>query len=402
MFIYCVNLALLFAYLLIYYMAEKKYLCLASTSRSQQRTKEGFQKKWRGVACIVAAVQLFLISALRTDTGFDLSNYKIIFTEISHLKIKDFLGHPVEKGYETLNAIIAMFTQNFQWVIVITSFITIFFLTIAIYRYSENCILSFLLYVPFFYFFTLSGIRQGIAFSISLLSFQFLREKKFWKYLVVILVATSFHYTAIIMLPAYFLVNVKLNWKRMSALGVIAFIVYLFTEKIFLVMTQLIPKYSPYGTEEGIAQYLNGQSWKSMVVSILVFVLMLFFHRQLEKKDVRNSVYLNISFLSVLISLFQTKVGVLDRFPYYFNIYMIFSLPLLLDCVDRRLLIDKISILPHKLRDWLQSHIILKLSDSLLKCLFLMCLFFVIMAYSLNILMNNYFGILPYHTIFSA
>lgn len=294
-----------------------------------------------------------------------------------------------------------MFTQNFQWVVIITSFLTIFLLTIVIYQYSKYYTLSFLLYIPFFYFFTLSGVRQGLALSISLMSFRFLKEKKFFKYLLVILLAASFHYTALVMIPAYFVLNIKLDWKRMSVIGALAFLIYLFTEKIFLLMTRLIPKYAGYGTEAGIEQYLNGQSWKSMAICLLIFVLMLLFHSRMEEKDSRNSVYLNISFISVLISLFQTKVGVLDRFPYFFNIYMIFSLPMLIDCIDKKFLNDLVRRLPHKWSMALQSRIIPKISDMLLKSLVLMGILLLVAMYTYNILSNNYFGVLPYHTVFS-
>lgn len=386
-------------------IAEKRSLHVPLSSAISDNRWRAIRKVFNNtkgkLICILIGIQLFVISAIRVDTGFDFDDYKNIFLEISNLSIKDFLTFPIEKGYELLNAIIAVFTQNFQWVVIITSFLTIFLLTIVIYQYSKYYTLSFLLYIPFFYFFTLSGIRQGLALSISLISFRFLKEKKFFKYLLVILLAASFHYTALVMIPAYFVLNIKLDWKRMSVIGALAFLVYLFTEKIFLLMTRLIPKYAGYGTEAGIEQYLNGQSWKSMAICLLIFVLMLLFHSRMEEKDSRNSVYLNISFISVLISLFQTKVGVLDRFPYFFNIYMIFSLPLLIDCIDKKFLNDLVRRLPHKWSMALSSRIIPKISDMLLKSLVLMGIFLLVAMYTYNILSNNYFGVLPYHTVFS-
>lgn len=405
MLIYCLNLALIFMYGVLLVIAEKRSLHVPLSSAISDNRWRAIRKVFNNtkgkLICILIGIQLFVISAIRVDTGFDFDDYKNIFLEISNLSIKDFLTFPIEKGYELLNAIIAVFTQNFQWVVIITSFLTIFLLTIVIYQYSKYYTLSFLLYIPFFYFFTLSGIRQGLALSISLISFRFLKEKKFFKYLLVILLAASFHYTALVMIPAYFVLNIKLDWKRMSVIGALAFLVYLFTEKIFLLMTRLIPKYAGYGTEAGIEQYLNGQSWKSMAICLLIFVLMLLFHSRMEEKDSRNSVYLNISFISVLISLFQTKVGVLDRFPYFFNIYMIFSLPMLIDCIDKKFLNDLVRRLPHKWSMALQSRIIPKISDMLLKSLVLMGILLLVAMYTYNILSNNYFGVLPYHTVFS-
>lgn len=400
---YCLNFVLIFMYGILFLIIEKRFLRVSSSSFNvSDNYARTIFKRFNNIKgqfiCILIGIQLFIISALRVDTGFDFDDYNNIFIEISHLRIKDFLTFPVEKGYELLNAFIAIFTQNFQWVIVITAFLTIVILTVVVYRYSENYILSFLLYIPFFYFFTLSGIRQGLALSISLLSFQFLREKKFFKYCFVVFLATSFHYTAIILLPAYFILNIKLTWKKISVFGALTLIIYLFTERIFLLMSRLIPKYSGYGTGEGIAQYLNGQSWKSIVVSVLVFVLMLLFHRRLEEKDARNSVYLNIAFISVLLSIFQTKVGVLDRFPYYFNIYMIFSLPMLVDCFDQKFLTGLVCRLPYKWSEKLQSHVIYKLPNVLLKSLVVIGILLLVCMYSYNTLSNNYFGILPYHT----
>ncbi|WP_075109644.1 EpsG family protein [Bittarella massiliensis (ex Durand et al. 2017)] len=376
-------------------------LCPTNSYCSGHLCSLNYEKK-RKFLCILFSSQLFLISAVRVGMGLDYGSYRNIFLEISSLQIKDFLQYNIEKGYALLNAVLCMFTQNFQWVVVLTSLVIWSLIGGAIYKYSKYPALSFLLVTSFLFYFSLSGIRQSIAIAITLIGFNYLKDKEFWKYIIVIFIAMMFHYTAAIMFLAYLFHRVKYNKKSIVILSVVFLTPLLFAKQIFVLFTKIIPKYAHYGYGESLQMYVKGMSWKSTIIAIFIFLVMLLFHKRMVLIDKKNSVYLHLSFLSLLITLYQTKINVMDRFPYFLNIYIAFSFPLLIECFDQAFLKDIIyKMFPDKKANMIYIKLVSKVSDQFLQRVMAVSIALFAVAYSFYVWSNNYYGILPYKSIFS-
>lgn len=83
-----------------------------------------------------------------------------------------------------------------------------------IYDYSENPFMSTMIYLAFGFFgYSLGIFRQMIAISICLMGFKYVLERKLYYYIIFILLAMTFHTTAIIMLPMYWLNKINLENK---------------------------------------------------------------------------------------------------------------------------------------------------------------------------------------------
>lgn len=354
------------------------------------------------IFCSLISFQLFIILALRSiSVGGDVQSYQNLFYEFHNVGFIGILKHGFEEGYALINGIVIIFSKNFHVVMTIVSAITSGSLLISIYKNSKYPIISYFLYVTMsFYYFAFSGIRQGVAIAISIVGLKYLKEKKIWKYLIVILIATSFHYSALIMIPAYFLITNKLSVKWQTIITGITVLFYVFIDKIFLLLANFIPRYNDvYASQSGIAEFMGGQSWKSMIICIFVFLLMSIFKNEMIKKDDRNIIFYNISFASVLLSLFQTKVSVLDRLPIYLNIYMIFSIPILIDCFNKDFVGNIVHMLPNKIENKL-GVIASRVSDKMLKIIMTISIIMLGLLYSIYYFSNDYYRILPYQILF--
>ncbi len=118
----------------------------------------------------------------------------------------------VEFGYQLYEYLILKFTHNYFWLFFLSGLIVVYSYLHIIRRYSENYWLSVLLFVTLgIYTFFFNGLRQGIAMAIFALSLPYLLEKKFFYYLLVCIIASLFHKTALIMIPFYFLVNLRIK-----------------------------------------------------------------------------------------------------------------------------------------------------------------------------------------------
>ena len=94
-----------------------------------------------------------------------------------------------------------------------------------IHRYSENKPLSLFLYVTFAYYtFSMSGLRQTGAMGFIMIAYHFMKERKIWKYLLFCGVAFSFHITALLFIPVYWIGKVPNNkvTRLLALLGVAA------------------------------------------------------------------------------------------------------------------------------------------------------------------------------------
>lgn len=116
-----------------------------------------------------------------------------------------------EFGYTFLNVLISFFTENRYIFILIITLIIYIFLFISLRKYTENYPLAVILFMGLWFFFTFTYLRQVLGATIVWLGIQYVIERKFWKFLMVFLIAFSMHNSAIIFFPLYFVPRRKFS-----------------------------------------------------------------------------------------------------------------------------------------------------------------------------------------------
>lgn len=114
-------------------------------------------------------------------------------------------GYRKEIGYVYLNIILSFFTANRYIFIFIYTVIVYALLLKSFKKYIDNYPFALLLFLGLWFFFTFTYLRQVMAVSIAWFGYRYIYERKLWKYLLVIALAYSFHNSAIIFAPVYFL-----------------------------------------------------------------------------------------------------------------------------------------------------------------------------------------------------
>jgi hypothetical protein len=151
---------------------------------------------------------LLLLAGFRENTGTDYMNYYRIF-------YNEDLQRQVEPGFQSLIKLTnKIYYNSFYLFTVIIASISIFlkYLYFKNFRYPA---IGLLIYVGYFYHnLEYNVIRQGLAISLIYFSIKYIKRKSFLKFLLFILCASLFHISALIFIPAYFIINVKLNIKR--------------------------------------------------------------------------------------------------------------------------------------------------------------------------------------------
>jgi len=98
-------------------------------------------------------------------------------------------------------------------VLIIYAFLAIIIKVFNIYKQSDYPYFSLYIYITLFLFLQeFTQIRAALATSIFLYSIPFLVNKSYTKYLLLIFIASFFHYSALIALPLLFIDNKKFNY----------------------------------------------------------------------------------------------------------------------------------------------------------------------------------------------
>ena len=134
-------------------------------------------------------------------------------------------AYSTEFGYIGFNWAIAHITGN--------RYTFIFLYTICMYaiilhsfrKYAKNYSLASILFLALVFFFSFTYLRQMFAAAVIGLSIRYIIERKFLKYCAIILAAFSFHNSAIIFFPMYFIANRKYSKAHILLLMSVCFVI---------------------------------------------------------------------------------------------------------------------------------------------------------------------------------
>lgn len=262
-------------------------------------------KKSQLIIMVIPFLALFMVSGFRYQVGTDYTNtYVYTFNQI----LFNVENVRIDFGFYLLNKIIIFFTDNSQWVFIITSFIMSYFVCRTVQEQSRLPWLSFLIYIcGTFYFFSLNGIRQAIAIAIFYYSLKYLKEKNLKKYLLLNLIGFLFHNTAILFVLLYFVLDKMVKRKYKFILLIVIYFTMPFLLK-YIYQILINTKYGMYITNGAYTTLATFNI--SSIINLLLFLAYETFLKEKEKEDV---IYSNCHFMGVIVSMFLTTIPLAIR-----------------------------------------------------------------------------------------
>lgn len=194
---------------------------------------------------ILLTLFMALVIGLRDPTiGSDTLNYIYRFLNSPYL-INSRSGI-AEFGFTYYNIFLLSIGVKEQLYIFISSLIISCSFGFFFYKFSKNIFLSFFLNLTIgLFFMSLTGIRQMLAISITIIAIYVLEKKSnFRKFLFVILVgiAYSFHNSALCFLPILLIRNIKIQKKHLALFLGFVFSVLAIGKFIVKIINILAPK----------------------------------------------------------------------------------------------------------------------------------------------------------------
>lgn len=265
---------------------------------------------------------LFIVSAFRGDFTSDYRSYSEYFGYINNFSLKEIMNMQFyqEKGYVLLNKLIGFFTNKEIYLMITTTFIILILFYSEFIRKSKYVWFSILLFVNVGAYYTSFNItRQILSAAIIFSGSKFLYERKFIKYTCIVVLASFFHRTALIMIPFYFILNYKFKMKNIIFIFLGSMIVSVNLEKIIM----LIQRYYYMGYDYGMGRgSVNG-----VIVPIAILIFVLTHSYIIDFKEKLNTIILNGTIFYTLFSILGLKVQMIQRLAEFFSPYMLIMIP---------------------------------------------------------------------------
>lgn len=274
---------------------------------------------------------LLLLSIFRYDIGNDYQTYTELirymayqFQFYSHVPISDETREPL---IYILTYIFKGSTYPYLWVLGIHFIISLGFLYKVFEENDSHLVGIMIFFISGMLFIYWDQVRQAVAISIIIYAIKYIKGNKFIKYLLLVLLAATAHYSALFLLPFYFVSKIRPR-KIIYIVIIIAlalsnaasnYFVYLFENVI-----TLVPWWETKETSFSYVQILSlGYKFRIFFYS-LVWSAIIFFLPDKQK------VLINFLFVGAVIFIMASGALNVMRISFYFIFTMVLSIPIVL------------------------------------------------------------------------
>lgn len=261
---------------------------------------------------------VFLFSGLRYNVGTDFGMYEEIFVyshSSSIIRLAEI--YDMEIGWIILNKLSSLIGNDPQIIFLVSSFIIIgnFYIFIFNHKDNINIGLSIFIFLTIFLIPSFNGIRQFMAMSILLYSFDYMKKKSFLKFLVVVFIASLFHATSLIMLPIYFLFKYKFSFKLYLLISVLTSIIFLYNSILEFIVSHFpqFEKFERY-ISDGIL-YIN---YIELIYILVLTICFCIYRKFIRSQDSYVYNYFYLYFISIFFTTFSYFTTYAVRLSYYF------------------------------------------------------------------------------------
>jgi hypothetical protein len=279
---------------------------------------------------VIAAFLLILIGSLRSaHFGPDAIRYAHNFNALSHTSLSDLLNQffkleGKDPFFQVCAKIISLIGLSYQvWFSIIAAAFTISISRI-IKKYSNEPYLSFILLIALgYFFFSMTGLRQTLAISLTLLSFPYILEKKIKQFLFLTIMASLFHSSALIFVIAYPLSTLKM--KNFDIIIICtAFVLATFFSSEIRTLIRI------FGWTETLAGYADREvsaNYTLFLLQLSIFFFCSFFARKSYISNITFRVLFNFLIIGIIFQAFALIVAEFFRVSIYFSIFSIILVP---------------------------------------------------------------------------
>jgi len=287
------------------------------------------QQVLNGLSLLSVFLLLFTVSALRMNVGNDYAKYAEYFHLVRCSLDTDNIVVPTEPGFNLVCIIIYLLSsreENYLCMFAVFALVTIILFLKGIYDQADSFPMSFAMFMCLGYYFqTFSTIRYYLALGIAFVSIPYVLNKKWAKFIALIILGAMFHKSVILVIPMYYLAQRR--WKKLEALVILGFAasMVVFKNLYISVFYKFYPTYKDTGLVNG------GTSYIAIARCLAVLVLSLIMYRSLIKDNPVLMFFFNLNIGALLVYLCAGFLPDVSRAGYYLSVSHILFIPSLIN-----------------------------------------------------------------------
>lgn len=219
-----------------------------------------------------------------------------------------FAFYGSEFGYGTFCALLTYITGNRYIFIFIATMVIYVLLIQSLRRYVDNAPFAVVMFMGLWFFFTFTYLRQVIGVTIVWLSVEYIIKRDLKRFLLVLFIAFSFHNSAIVFLPLYFMPFRKFTPKQVIVLMSVALVIGLSP-----IPQALFAAYGDVDADRMTANYEAdaGFRWAYLMEAGFFLFVILANYSKISEEDDRELMMLNIAliFCAILLVFVRSENG---------------------------------------------------------------------------------------------
>ena len=287
---------------------------------------------------------LILLSGFRSgmaDTYAYISAFKGLPNSLS--EISSYISSlEKSKGFYAASIIIkSLISEDYHIWFLIISVISGICVMITLKNYSCNFAISSLLFIlSCYYTWMFNGIRQFLAVSISFACVYMIIEKKLISYMIISLLLSTIHTSALILIPTYFIVQGE-AWNKRTILFIIFIVLSILLGNKFTNIFNDVVQGTEYGNSMSvIADTDDGTSIIRILVESVPTIMAFVYRKKIQ--DISTpiiNICINMSVLGsgiYIISKIVSSGVMVGRLPIYFTIYNLILLPWIVEKIFKK------------------------------------------------------------------
>lgn len=233
----------------------------------------------------------------------------------------------VETGFQFFTFCLSRVFRGSQFIIFASAAIYVVSICYFIYHNSEDAPLSITMYVTLgMMTFEMQGMRQSIAMSVCLFAYEFAKQRKFMKFLFLVLLAMQFHKTAIVFIIIYFLISLNFTFPNLLLIFTGSIFALFFAEKIIGVANDIFDTNYVVAVESG--------GFIATLIYVIIIVTAFLFNKRLKGNGNTTKLFY-IAILGgvcYILRYFGTLAS--ERISFYFMFSLLGLLPSTLKSLD--------------------------------------------------------------------
>lgn len=299
-------------------------------------------KKYMFVAFLI----LFCVMGLRdvntcgNDSSGSHGSYPIIYRNIGQTEWSELIEEDNDNfniGFSYLmKAVYELTDGDYQAFITIVSLFILFSYMRFIRKYSPSPIQSVLYFLGLLYFtFLFDALKQAMAMSVLLFAFDSIIERKPIKFILIVLLAGTFHFPALVFLPAYWIGRMKIGGSYLILLAALLALTFVFRDQLLSIMLNAYGGDDIEGSMEGV-RFLRNKS----LVMIFIVITSILLRPPTEGDTVYNACLL-FAGISIVFQTFCGYNNIFERLADYYFHTAIVMMPLVFEkCELKKHLLD--------------------------------------------------------------